>query len=232
MTIKNQRVEYIDFLKGLLLTLICFSHFGYLPYLLKLLIIPAGSIYVPAFFIISGFLFKENITFNRFLKKKIKTLLIPYIFFFLIFLILDWNIYLKPVETFSSFLDSPTRAGGPPKASPIWFIIRLFEVNLLWYFINYFLPKKSYKFIFIIISSFLGYIFYINSIKLPFAFEVILSSIVFFGLGHLSKEKLKQLMFYLNQKSWVYNILVASSILFISMFFDFKNGYGLSLIHI
>ena len=97
MTINNQRIEYIDFLKGLLLTFICFSHFGYLPYFLNLLIMPTGSIYVPVFFIISGLLFNESISFISFLKKRIKSLLVPYLFFFLLFIVLDWNSYLKTI---------------------------------------------------------------------------------------------------------------------------------------
>jgi fucose 4-O-acetylase-like acetyltransferase len=226
MIIKNSRIEYIDFLKGFLLMEICFSHFGYLPSLFNFLFIPTGSIYVPTFFLISGLLFNEDVAFLIFLNKKVKTLLIPYIFFFAVFVALDWNIYLKTSETLSSILKVLIGAGGPPKSSPIWFIIKLFEVNLLYFLITYTHSNMYIRFILILFCSILGYLFYLYSIKLVLGLDVILSSVLLFGVGHLGKKYFNDFSIYLNQKSWSYNSLVFIFLFFVSISFDRYNSYG------
>jgi fucose 4-O-acetylase-like acetyltransferase len=223
---QNSRIQYIDFLKGFLLLCICFSHFGFLPLMFNYLIIPTGSIYVPVFFLISGLLFNENIAFVTSLNKKFKTLFIPYIFLFVVFVVLDWNIYLKTSETLSSILNALLWAEGPPKASPIWFMFKLFEVNLLYYLITYTHSNKYIRFILILLCSLLGYLFYVYSIKLPFGFDVILSSILLFGVGHLGKKYFTEFLIYLNKKSWLYNFLVFIFLFSVSILFDRHNSYG------
>jgi fucose 4-O-acetylase-like acetyltransferase len=187
---------------------------------------PTGSIYVPTFFLISGLLFNENISFGTFLNKKFKTLFIPYIFFFIVIVVLDWNIYLKTSETLSSILNELLEAGGPPKSSPIWFIIKLFEVNLLYFLITYTHSNKYIRFSLILFCSILGYLFYLYSIKLALGLDVILSSVLLFGVGHLGKKYFNDFSIYLNQKSWSYNSLVFIFLFSFSISFDRYNSYG------
>jgi len=226
MTIKNNRIIYLDFLKGFLLSCVCLSHFGYLPLLFKYLIIPTGSIYVPVFFLISGVLFNESISFLPFIKKKFKSLFIPYFFFFVVFVVFDWNIYLKTPETLNLYFNALLHSEGPPKASPIWFMIRLFECNLLYYLITLFSPKNCTRIILILICSLFGYMFYLYSFKLLFGLDAILSSILFFGVGHLGSNFFNDFLIYLNSKSWVLNFLVLIFLFSISIFLDHINSHG------
>lgn len=88
-----QRILWIDTLKGILLFLICLSHYNNLSYPVKYLIIPTSSYWVPMFFVLSGYLYKEGRNLKKYIIQKNKTLLVPYFFFSLLFLIADPNIY-------------------------------------------------------------------------------------------------------------------------------------------
>jgi fucose 4-O-acetylase-like acetyltransferase len=129
------RIEWIDLLKGYLLICICFSHFGYLPFIFKYLIYPTGSIYVPSFFILSGILYNDvkYASFKHFFISKAKTLFVPYIFLFFLFILLDWNIYINTSKTIIQIIKAITFAEGPPKAAPLWFVMKLFIINLFYY---------------------------------------------------------------------------------------------------
>lgn len=88
-----QRISWIDTLKGVLLFLICLSHFSNLSYPIKYLIAPTASYWVPMFFVLSGYLYQDKRSFKNYIHKKTKTLLIPYFFFSFLFLIADPNTY-------------------------------------------------------------------------------------------------------------------------------------------
>ena len=81
--VKN-RIEWIDYSKGILIILVIAGHaipeFDlHLDYLAHFIY----SFHMPAFFILSGYLFryKKDINTVEFAKKKAKQLLIPYIIF-------------------------------------------------------------------------------------------------------------------------------------------------------
>lgn len=88
-----QRILWIDTLKGVLLFLICLSHFSNLSYPIKYLIAPTASYWVPMFFVLSGYLYQDKRSFKSYIYKKTRTLLIPYFFFSFLFLIADPNTY-------------------------------------------------------------------------------------------------------------------------------------------
>jgi acyltransferase len=224
---QNSRIDYIDFLKGFLLMCICLSHFGYLPLLIKYIIQPTGDIYIPTFFLISGFLYKEKIIFKSFLIRKFKSLFVPYIFFFFIFNVLDWNIYLKTIETLSRNLNSLIKAEGPQKASPIWFIIRLFEVNLLYYLITLISSKIHIRYISILLCSVIGYLMYKYSIRPPLGLDVVLSSILFFGIGHLGKNYLIEIELKLNKQVWYIHLIIIFILFSISIISKSFNQEGI-----
>jgi len=228
MSTCKPRIEYIDFLKGYLLNCICLSHFGYLPPFIKYITYPTGAIYVPTFFILSGLLYKENkySFFNDFFVSKFKSLFIPYLFLFFVFVVLDWNLYLKSDEIFIQIKNAILYADGPPKASPLWFIIKLFEVNLLYYFILHFSKNFYYRVFYVVICSIIGYILYYLKLHPPLGFDIILSSILFFGFGHLGKNCISKSILLLHKKSQFISILVFIFLFCISLSANCLNSYG------
>ena len=87
ITMSNKRIEYLDVAKGLLIIMVVVGHAMEIinpthdNYLLKLIY----SFHMPAFFIISGYLFdsaKWNVKgFKSYLVNRINKLLIPCFFF-------------------------------------------------------------------------------------------------------------------------------------------------------
>ncbi len=214
----NQRVQWIDFLKGFLLTCICLSHFGNLPYFLKYIIYPTGSIYVPTFFMLSGILYNDvkYPLYKDFLLSKIYSLFIPYIFFFFLFILFDWNMYIHTYKAFFQYSKALYFADGPPKASPIWFIIKLFLINQLYYFIVHFFIKPICIFIVIFLCSLIGYFLYYLNIHLPLGFEVIFSATLFFGLGNLGKNILFKILSYFNKIPITFIFITFALFIFVS----------------
>ncbi|WP_413589423.1 acyltransferase family protein [Bacteroides fragilis] len=123
----TKRIIWIDIVKGCLLVFICCSHFGALPQSIALLTKPTATYWVPLFFFLSGYLFHGNNNFSEYIQKKVRTLLLPYIAFSLIFIIIDWNTYISSVPQIKANLYSIFVAGtGSEKAPPLWFVIVLY----------------------------------------------------------------------------------------------------------
>lgn len=89
-TSQKKRIDWIDYSKGILITLVISGHaipeFGlHLDFLEKIIY----SFHMPAFFILSGYLFKFDACLEKkkFINKKAKQLLLPYLMFCVLILI-------------------------------------------------------------------------------------------------------------------------------------------------
>lgn len=87
------------------------------------------SFHIPLFFFLSGYLFKENRPFIPFLRKKIKALLIPYIFFSFIYICFDRTIVISFYSLKTICLDFILQQ----RYTPLWFISSLFVANIQFY---------------------------------------------------------------------------------------------------
>ncbi len=215
---KEGRSEWIDILKGFLLLCIVFSHFGYVPAPIAFVIKPTGDVWVPAFFFLSGLLFNENryTRFEDFLNSRFKSLLLPYLFFFFTFLLLDWNLYLKTESTLITALVSLFNAGGPPKESPLWFLISLFEISVIYYFIAQYFKNVIRRLALVFASTLVGYFMYLYGVHPPFGIDVLLSGLTFYGVGHLLNGYISRLIDNLN--GYIKWILVATLLAIVSGF--------------
>ncbi len=205
------RSEWIDILKGFLLLCIVFSHFGSLPVPMATLIKPTGDIWVPTFFFLSGMLFNEKrySFYVDFVQSKFKSLLLPYLFLFLIFVLLDWNLYLKSESTLRVAVIAILNADGPPKAAPLWFVIALFEINMIYFFIARQFKGVVFRVIVVFACSIAGYIMYLKGMHPILGIDVLLSSITFFGLGHLLNGYIFKSVDNCNQQQLVKWVLLA-----------------------
>ena len=78
----NKRIEWIDVAKGLGILSVILTH-CYIPEtLLKHYLY---SFHMPLFFILSGYFHKVDIQMNI-IKKRFRTLIIPYVFFYITFI--------------------------------------------------------------------------------------------------------------------------------------------------
>lgn len=132
-----------------------------------------GHLAVPTFFIISAFLFYRNIknikdTIKK-IKKRIKTLFVPYILWNTIFVLIFLSIFNSPISHFIHAPNDLNSISNTIKAilnssyTPLWFI-----KNLLIYIclspLLYYLSKHLICLLFIIILSIIN-IYYFNDIS-------------------------------------------------------------------
>lgn len=178
---------------------------------------------MPLFFILSGFLSKEESGFTSYLIKNIKTLLVPYVllnflaaFVFFCFNILfrgsfDFDLFVRMIKPLlMGTLDTP--------AYPCWFLICLFNVKLLSFFIHKANPLPR---IAIILSlAFVAFAAnYYNEFIAPFDISSAFLALPFFSLGYYLR-KYKYLDKISTNRMQLGIFIVTTVILFISICFQ------------
>lgn len=105
---------------------------------------------------------------------------------------------------------------------PLWFLTCLFIVQLEFYFINKYFNKNLL--ISLIICSILGFIdsLYMG-FRLPWSFDVSLTSVVFYGLGFLFRTKNKELYHLFENRK--ISLFLCTIFLFCGIIFCFKNKH-------
>lgn len=166
------------------------------------------------FYIISGYLFNPNSSFKDYFFRKTKSLLIPYLFFSVLFMLLDWNTYIRPSLTIKENLYQCLILGkGVFKSSPLWFVIVLYFSSLTMFTIRKIFINKYFFVITITLLSIIAYEFSINMIEPPLLIHLIPSTVTFMAAGYSIK------LFSLNGKTYLWYV-ISIVIGFIGMFID------------
>jgi acyltransferase len=111
------------------------------------------SFHMPLFFILSGYIAKEqlaNTEFSLYLKRKVASRLVPYLFLSLLLIIptfwtTDFTVGLElpTVDGYVKGVAATVLAGFPYFNIPTWFLICLFVVEMMHYFTSRFLTSNS-----------------------------------------------------------------------------------------
>lgn len=181
---KSIRLEYLDICKVIGIILVVFGHF--LPYghIAKVMIY---SFHVPFFLIISGAVLKAKYSTKEFFIKRTKQLLIPY-FVYTIISLPEYFISVK-----SSVIDIGKGIlflyGDVIWNSPLWFLVVLFEVEIVFYLILR-LSKSKTRLLAIsaIISIIACYLIYRYGIRCYFGFEKLTLLYPFYTLGYILRH--------------------------------------------
>lgn len=190
--VKN-RIEYIDLAKGICIILVVFNHIHKTfdaPYMLA----DCFKMFrMPLYFFLSGLFFKKYEGLVGFIKRKTNKLLIPFFFFFITSLL-----FVNIISILS---------GGKLKLQllysfiypeffpnfPIWFLLCLFELNLLFYLI-YLISQKFGNYnvlVMTILSVFIGLVgYYLGHIKLNLYMftDSAMSALPFFYTGYVTRK--------------------------------------------
>ena len=194
----SNRIEYIDLAKGMCILLVVVFHI-FVYYHISM---PAGYFFrafrMPLYFFLSGVFFKTYGGFGNFLKKKTNKLLIPFIFFYLtlsvfisIFLYSVFGIVIEKAVNFDilpALTEFITRENFPN--SPIWFLLSLFEVNLLFYFCNFIAGKFGKWSLWVLIALTLiiglsGLLLSVLKVNLPMFIDSSMTALPFFMMGYV-----------------------------------------------
>lgn len=133
-----ERINWIDMAKGGGIILVVIGHCLNPNSFLNSVIF---SFHMPLFFIISGYLFKDNVNTSRFLYKKSIRLLLPYFFTFIIYLFADiiidsngtaWQIYLRNLSKSYALGNGLVYSWTDTQpVGPLWFIVCLFCAEIV-----------------------------------------------------------------------------------------------------
>ena len=149
---QQQRIEFIDLAKGFCMLLIVAHHI--LPFAKNPEIGHFGN---SLYFIISGLFFKTYDSFSSFLKKKINGLLIPFLFFYVVSYIAFYVLTIVPeipTANATGILDIFTQKSL--FNGPIWFLLSLFWVLMLFYIIYRAIHNELYRALIVLSIGILG----------------------------------------------------------------------------
>lgn len=185
---KEQRIEYIDFFRGIgiLLMLVNHVYFGGVIYNIS------HAFHMPMFFIISGFLYskksKRQLSTQSFIKKKAKSLLLPYVIFGILHYLIWIAIYGFSIEPLTHVFFYNTEE-GMPIAGALWFLTALFITDVLFFVMDRYLRNRIVFTSTIVILSMFGTLArIILPFTLPFALSAGFVGLGLFGIGVLLKK--------------------------------------------
>jgi fucose 4-O-acetylase-like acetyltransferase len=208
---KKRRIEYIDIAKGIAMLLIVIQHvLTYYPQKLQVLEPFFSGFRVPVFFVLSGLFFSSYSSFKLFLIKKVNTLIIPFIFFYLTFSVFLPNFLfiigykgLRQVDSLGIMSIFNFIKGRGYSNNPVWFLLALFWIFIFFYGIVYITKKSKYQDILIVLSSILlgtlGYVIGSYKIDLILNIDNALTAIPYFCFGYIIKMKTDLLNLNINK---------------------------------
>lgn len=179
----SARIEWIDLAKGFCIMLVVLCHTAEVTKTGFPLAIQAMSFRMPLYFILSGLFFKQYEGFVGFLKRKTNKLLIPFSFFYIFTAILPTLLF------FNGTWREALELYPIPINAPLWFLLCLFWVNLLFYALQLAAQRVTDKylvpvlFIVAIICGYTGLTLGWTKVRLPLYTDTTLTALPFFVFG-------------------------------------------------
>lgn len=215
MEIQRERIAWIDDIKGFMLILVCLAHWEILFPPLSFL----SCMKVPMFFFLSGVLISsKSESLFVFVRKKVKSLLLPYVALSLLFMVLDPRIYSGSLLSEVPFIKESSGILGinsdchnmgqrvlwyltrifilgksGPMTGPLWFVLALFISQL-----SFFMIRKIFSSSICIVASTLmnlivGWMLYAFEFHLPLNLDAMFTATFYIGMGYMAKPYLYML---------------------------------------
>lgn len=242
-TSSKPRLEWVDTAKGICILLVILSHttenimtdFSNIASMLR-------AIRMPLYYTIAG-LFVSIHSYSGFVEKKINKLIIPYCFFVLLGNLAGYFKHVVDGVEFSYF--SPLYYAITEDKDwlfynfPIWFLVSLFDVYIIYIIINKIannIPKYStfIKIALGICAGLCGFACNRKCIDLPLFLDSSLSAMPYFIFGHISMSKTKLFKHEYNRILLIIFIVILFLIAFITAEGDidyYRNNPRTSLFH-
>lgn len=182
----KERIAYIDFMKGLCIILVVSFHINH-SVLGQHTNDMLQQFRIPMYFFLSGLFFKTYNGLSDFVRKKVNNIVIPLIFFLLIgatyvfcreFFLSKYNVVVALSKLPLNPIDLNT---------PMWFLVVLFEVNVIYYLLQQFLPRLWANVAAIALSA-IGYFIVLNGYNLILYLDIALVALPYFILGSEAKR--------------------------------------------
>lgn len=184
----NKRVEWIDILKGIGIIYVVIGHANNNQMLSRYI----NSFHMPLFFLISGYLFNhskyENIII--FIKKKFKTLILPYCIFAIIGMVFQFSFReMLEIQFYKRQVLYGIITTNGIWNGPIWFLVCLFFVEILYYLLTS-QDNKYIQNIGVLLFSLIGYLLSNHfEVMLIWRLNTAFTALLFFHIGNIFKTK-------------------------------------------
>ena len=194
----SQRIQWIDYSKGVAILLVLIGHCGYVVENLPLVSKTILSFHMPLFFFLSGLCFNNDcykIGGRQYAIKQARRLIIPYIIFdllLLLFSIVDGVIRKHEVGILnfliSMVLCRNIKINGTGLI--LWFLPCIFVVIVTFFFLNKRINVKGKESILILFVLFIGaYESQILKHRVPFCLDIALMGVFYYWIGNIVAEK-------------------------------------------
>lgn len=201
--LQNSRIKYIDIAKGIAIICVILGHLG-ISNINKIVF----TFHVPIFFFITGFFTNTNLSIKDFIKHKVKTLIIPYLFTCLVIIFLatlEYGIFIdkeSAIQTFKEWVYASIYGAGDSYSYPfhikaigaLWFLLATFWGSIFLRIILTIKNGTGTKITIVLILFIIGY-WSRNLFWFPFSIQAGCCSTLFLYFGYLlniSKNEIKQ----------------------------------------
>lgn len=195
MTQTKQRITWIDMAKGYGMLVVILAHLD-----VGILEKWIYTFHMPLFFLLSGYVFSAKNDFSTFVKKKCKSVLIPYFCLGIPMLLFDgFGHYIVGDYTIQDCIFLMLSFLIQRRMWTLWFLACLFFLNIFFYVALKILKTNMKLAILAIGTTIVGLIYYkIGGIALPWNIDVCLTAFPFFFVGYFYKENHDNIDKYLN----------------------------------
>ncbi len=191
-----ERLDWVDQVKGFTIFLVVYGH--NFPFVEKYIY----SFHMPLFIMIAGF-FHPKVSNLSSLKKRFKTIMIPY-FIWSLFLFSFWfflsrkygdsvRFNLSPLKNFIGVFYSQGDRYFMDWGIPLWYLPAIFIVFMILYLINK-LENKLFYYSILITIIILGFIYsHLNIFNLPWSINIAMVALLFYYFGNYFFNKINNL---------------------------------------
>lgn len=195
----KERIYWIDVAKGYGILLVILGHLN-----TNLIKYELYTFHIPLFFFLAGYVFHpEKYTFKELLKKKLRTLILPYFFMGSIITISMWISH--GFLTLKDLTYCILKLLIQNRFQAIWFLTCLFFTEILsWILFILCKGNKSYILLVSTVTGIIGLLYYrLGGMTLFWNIDVCMTAIFFFSLGYFIRglRENKKWMVFIRRKS-------------------------------
>lgn len=189
---EKRRIPYIDLMKCLCIMLIVMYHIDhkFFNYLAPHLNDALQAFRLPMYYFISGIFFKLYEGYADFTRRKVNNILVPFVFFVVFAYAvrcLEAAVRLAlgadPIDVSPMQLIEPFYLRYWPNTTPLWFLLSLFWVNVIFYALQRWIKPLWGLVVATVLLSVVGYELGVNKVELPLMFDTSLVALPYFVLG-------------------------------------------------
>lgn len=133
---KQERIHYLDMTKGIGMLLVVIGHISYVSEPIRQYV---SAFHMSLFFFVSGMLIwykeEEKVAFKTLFRKKLKSLMLPYAFFSILYFIMEpARLLIKNIDNWDEIFRQIWQAVCLQGVSTLWFLPALFmgELIFIW----------------------------------------------------------------------------------------------------